>query len=84
MDAQSLSNLRKNDMPTSFLSLAPASSRNGRIVPAAAERPSVSRASSLSSEASTSSFRILKLAPVQQGEHVDSHKQDWHDVFVFE
>ena len=79
MDAQSLSNLRKNDMPASFLSLAPASSRTGRIVPAPAQRPTVSRASSLSSEGSNSSFRILKLAPVQQGEHIDSHKGDWYD-----
>lgn len=83
MDAQSLSNLRRHDMPASFLSLAPASSRSARIVPAAAERPTVSRSSSLSSEGSTTSFRVLKLAPVQQGEHVDSHKQDWHDIIAF-
>lgn len=40
------------------------------------------RTSSLSSDASKSRFRFLKLGPVHWGEHQDDHKEDFHEVAV--
>ncbi|CAK7199051.1 hypothetical protein SEUCBS139899_001719 [Sporothrix eucalyptigena] len=42
------------------------------------------RSSSLSSTGSNSApgLRILKLGPVHWGEHLDDHKQDWHEVAI--
>ncbi|KAK4112033.1 hypothetical protein N656DRAFT_790167 [Canariomyces notabilis] len=40
------------------------------------------RTSSLSSDASKSRLRFLKLGPVHWGEHQDDHKDDFHEVAV--
>jgi hypothetical protein len=40
------------------------------------------RTSSLSSDASKSRLRFLKLGPVHWGEHQDDHKADFHEVAV--
>ncbi|CAK7273254.1 hypothetical protein SEPCBS119000_005559 [Sporothrix epigloea] len=80
-----------------FLSLAPATSssypQKQASVPetsAAAETvvavdPKQRRSSSTSSTGSNSTspgLRILKLGPVHWGEHLDEHKQDWHEVVI--
>ncbi|CAK7242072.1 MAG: hypothetical protein STHCBS139747_003549 [Sporothrix thermara] len=47
--------------------------------------PKQRRSSSLSSTGSNSAssgLRILKLGPVHWGEHLDDHKQDWHEVAI--
>ncbi|CAK7232919.1 hypothetical protein SCUCBS95973_008419 [Sporothrix curviconia] len=47
--------------------------------------PKQRRSSSLSSTGSNSTpsgLRILKLGPVHWGEHLDDHKQDWHEVAI--
>lgn len=40
------------------------------------------RTSSLSSDASKSRLRFLKLGPVHWGEHQDDHQADFHEVAV--
>ncbi|CAK7237242.1 hypothetical protein SBRCBS47491_009909 [Sporothrix bragantina] len=47
--------------------------------------PKQRRSSSLSSTGSNTTptgLRILKLGPVHWGEHLDDHKQDWHEVAI--
>jgi len=70
-------------MPRTFLSLAPAVSKSypssQEIKPAAV---GVARRSS--SLSSSGSMKILKLGPVHWGEHVDEHKDDFHEVAVTE
>lgn len=82
MDAQSLSTIRKVEMPTGFLSLAPATSGGTRGVAEGLVRPATRRSSSLSSVGSNKGYKVLKLNPVHLGEHADDHKGDWHDVAV--
>lgn len=82
MDANSLSNIRKMTMPSGFLPLAPETSGGLKgVADGLAMRP-VRRSSSLSSESSNKSYKVLKLNPVHLGEHADDHKGDWHDVAI--
>ncbi|CAI4218662.1 unnamed protein product [Parascedosporium putredinis] len=78
---QNLSSIRRQEMPSFFLPLAPATS-GARRPSDPAPAPLVRRSSSLSSDASTPSYKILKLAPVHLGEHTDEHKEDWHEIAV--
>lgn len=82
MDAQRINTLRKVEMPTGFLSLAPATSGGTKAVAEGIAKPAVRRSSSLSSERSNKSYKILKLNPVHLGEHADDHKGDWHEIAV--
>ncbi|KAG5980953.1 hypothetical protein E4U54_006712 [Claviceps lovelessii] len=78
---------------TFFLPLAPATSASYPRAPAsrastaqpAGEAPIVHRRSSSSSSSSSPSgsrHRILKLGPVHWGEHLDEHKEDFHEPTV--
>jgi hypothetical protein len=86
MSPSNLSTVYKPTMPDFFLSLAPATSTSSRGPAAvdASPRPPVRRSSSLSSDSSAKSYRVLKLAPVHLGEHANDHKQDWYEVAVEE
>ncbi|KAG6007996.1 hypothetical protein E4U21_005230 [Claviceps maximensis] len=75
---------------TFFLPLAPATSASYPQAPAArapsasqaaGETPIVHRRTS-SSSSSGSRHRILKLGPVHWGEHLDDHKEDFHEPTV--
>ncbi|CAK7263436.1 hypothetical protein SEPCBS57363_000557 [Sporothrix epigloea] len=83
--------------PMTFLSLAPATSssypqKQTTVTEAPVATETVEtvdsrqrRSSSLSSTGSNSmspGLRILKLGPVHWGEHLDEHKQDWHEVVI--
>ncbi|PKS12795.1 hypothetical protein jhhlp_001006 [Lomentospora prolificans] len=78
---QDLSTIRRQETPSFFLPLAPATSGTRRPSDPAS-MPPVRRSSSLSSDGSARSYKILKLAPVHLGEHADEHKEDWHEVAV--
>lgn len=73
-----------------FLQLAPTTSGFQSTVASpqkTVEKPTISRrTSSLSStsSASGSGLRFLKLGPVQNGEHPDDCKGDFHEVAVVE
>ncbi|QPG95953.1 hypothetical protein C2857_002678 [Epichloe festucae Fl1] len=83
------------NMPSNsfFLPLAPATSASypqapaSRAVPAqavpgetsVAAEPVRRRSSSSISSSSGSGHRILKLGPVHWGEHLDDHKEDFHE-----
>ncbi|KAG5970898.1 hypothetical protein E4U55_001417 [Claviceps digitariae] len=78
---------------TFFLPLAPATSASYPQAPAnrapraenADKTPIVHRrSSSSSSSGSGSRHRILKLGPVHWGEHLDEHKEDFHEPTVTE
>lgn len=85
-----LKTIRKQEMPSFFLPLAPATSSmtaSKADADEAVPRPLARRSSSLSSDVSDAGskrppYRILKLAPVRLGEHADEHKADWHEVAV--
>lgn len=64
--------------PSSFLSLAPATSSSYPQMPStrSGEIPERRRSSS----GSTTGFRVLKLGPVYWGEHEGDHKDDFHDI----
>jgi len=64
--------------PSSFLSLAPATSSSYPQMPTTRSTALPERRRSSSS--STTGFRILKLGPVYWGEHADDHKDDFHDI----
>ncbi|KAF3063182.1 hypothetical protein CFAM422_009920 [Trichoderma lentiforme] len=64
--------------PSSFLSLAPATSASYPQMPASSPVALPERRRSSSS--STTGFRVLKLGPVYWGQHAEDHKDDFHDV----
>ncbi|KND91288.1 hypothetical protein TOPH_04070 [Tolypocladium ophioglossoides CBS 100239] len=78
--------------PAAFLSLAPATSSSypqapasraaqaaGNAGPAVPAEPPSRRSSSGSNG---SGYRVLKLGPVHWGEHLDDHKEDFHEAAV--
>ncbi|KAM0248396.1 hypothetical protein ACHAQJ_009470 [Trichoderma viride] len=64
--------------PSTFLSLAPATSASYPQMPSSRSGALPERRRSSSS--STTGFRVLKLGPVYWGEHADDHKDDFHDI----
>lgn len=69
--------------PSSFLSLAPATSSSYPQMPSPSRSgvlPERRRSSSSVSSGSSTGFRVLKLGPVYWGEHDGDHKEDFHDV----
>ncbi|KAH7027439.1 uncharacterized protein B0I36DRAFT_364642 [Microdochium trichocladiopsis] len=64
-------------MPRTFLSLAPAVSNS--YPSSQSIKPATSMARRSSSLSSAGSMKILKLGPVHWGEHVDEHKDDFHE-----
>ncbi|KAI0384093.1 hypothetical protein F5Y04DRAFT_278092 [Hypomontagnella monticulosa] len=76
---QSIAEQVRKSQPQMFLSLAPTTSASyptaESIKPATHPRRS-------SSQSSSGSLRFLKLGPVHWGEHVDAHKDDYHEVAV--
>ncbi|KAM0516281.1 hypothetical protein ACHAPE_005427 [Trichoderma viride] len=66
--------------PSSFLSLAPATSSSYPQMPSSRSAEIPERRRSSSSLSSTTGFRVLKLGPVYWGEHDGDHKEDFHDV----
>ncbi|PON30655.1 hypothetical protein TGAM01_v200075 [Trichoderma gamsii] len=66
--------------PSSFLSLAPATSSSYPQMPSSRSAEIPERRRSSSSLSSTTGFRVLKLGPVYWGEHDGDHKDDFHDV----
>lgn len=64
--------------PSSFLSLAPATSSSYPQMPSSRSGAIPERRRSSSS--STTGFRVLKLGPVYWGEHEGDHKDDFHDI----
>lgn len=78
---QSIAEQVRKSQPQMFLSLAPTTSASyptaESIKPATHPRRS-------SSQSSSGSLRFLKLGPVHWGEHVDAHKDDYHEVAVEE
>lgn len=77
-----------------FLPLAPATSASYPQAPASRAAPAQAvpgeaavaaepvrrrSSSSISSGSSGSGYRILKLGPVHWGEHLDDHKEDFHE-----
>lgn len=71
-----------------FLPLAPLTSETtSQPTQQSAQQPTPRRSSSLSSTGSIISaqrLRFLKLGPVQNGEHPDENKDDFHEVAVIE
>ncbi|QUC21477.1 uncharacterized protein UV8b_05720 [Ustilaginoidea virens] len=73
-----------------FLSLAPATSASYPQAPASRAAPKEREASAApaeptrrrSSSSSSRGHRILKLGPVHWGEHLDEHKEDYHDISI--
>lgn len=64
--------------PSSFLSLAPATSSSYPQMPTSSTVALPERRRSSSS--STTGFRVLKLGPVYWGQHAEDHKEDFHDI----
>ncbi|KOS19802.1 hypothetical protein ESCO_000321 [Escovopsis weberi] len=95
-DSKSTDGSGRTDKPSSFLTLAPTISSSYPRKPISRPPAAIdnhvrggtsSRRSSSSSSHSSSSMgsfstgmRVLKLAPVYWGEHVDDHQADFHDI----
>ncbi|EFZ03585.1 hypothetical protein MHUMG1_04251 [Metarhizium humberi] len=58
---------------------APASRTSPRVV-AADMAPAPEPVRRRSSSSSSGGFRVLKLSPVHWGEHLDDHKEDFHEA----
>lgn len=87
MSSINVQDIRKRQ-PMVFLSLAPTTSDSAQPAQPAqqpVERPAATRrTSSLSSNGSVQRYRFLKLGPVQNGEHPDENKEDFHEIAVVE
>ncbi|KAH6609273.1 hypothetical protein Trco_002619 [Trichoderma cornu-damae] len=66
--------------PSSFLSLAPATSASYPRMPTSRAPAGALPERRRSSSSSTTGFRVLKLGPVYWGEHTGDHKDDFHDI----